>query len=40
MISEWNLLIVKYWAKAGEIKRMRLRLRIRITHKNNLHNFE
>jgi hypothetical protein len=34
MISEWNLLIVRYWAKAGEINRMRLRLRLRIRMAN------
>jgi hypothetical protein len=29
MISEWNLSMLKYWAKAGEIERIRMRLRIK-----------
>jgi len=38
MISEWYRLMVKYWAKEGETKRIRVRLRIRmdsIVKRNN-----
>jgi hypothetical protein len=32
IISEWNLLIVKYWAKAGVMERIRFRVRLRKTN--------
>jgi len=40
MISEWKLLMLKYCAMAGEEKRMRLRLRMRIGNKNNLNDLK
>jgi hypothetical protein len=38
VISEWNLLMVKYWAKAGFINRMRLRRK--TTNIINLHGLQ
>jgi len=29
MISEWNFSMVKYWANAGETRKIRLRLKMR-----------
>ena len=38
VMSEWNFVMVKNWAKAEATKRMRLRLRLRPTRTKKLLN--